>query len=308
MDFTQLHYFIAVAQHENLSQAARELFVSQPALSQSISRLEESLGMKLFDRVQGRLKLNEAGRILLRHARAAFDQLESAEDELKRYQDHLNGHIQVSSAVIDIFVSVMHEYLELRSDVRVSYKLTSRAQAVEDLLQNRVEFALVSDAVEDPRIEAVALYEEEVFGVVGAVHPFHGRKSVPLAEMARMPIGCNPSDGDEEFVERLFATVGMRPNIITSSNESQVLVHMTELGKCMGFVPARVAVKHLRLAGTQKPIRIDPPVRRTVYILRRADHVLSASSQEFFDFVVQFSRKENRAVEDFLRQYYAENK
>lgn len=306
MEFTQLHYFIAVAQCENLSQAARELFVSQPALSQSISRLEDSLGVRLFDRVQGRLRLNEAGRILLRHATAAFDQLSAASDELKSFRDSKNGHIRVSSAVIDIFVSVIHEYLEQHSAVRVSYKLTNRRTAIDDLLQNRVEFAIVPDGEPDPRIESLALYEEEVFAVVGKPHPFYVRSSVPLTEIVRMPVGCNPSDGDEEFVERLFATVGARPNIITDSNESQVLVHMTALGKCLGFIPARVAVKHLRSPGEQKPVRIDPPVRRTVYVLRRRDHALSPPSRQFFDFVVDFCREENCAVTAFLREYYGE--
>ncbi len=306
MELTQLHYFVTVARHESLSQAARELFVSQPALSQSIARLEQSLGVRLFDRVQGRLKLNEAGRILLRRADTVFAQLSAAQDELRGYCDSQNGHILVSSAVIDAFVSVINAYLEQCSAVRVSYNLTSRQTAISDLLENRVEFALVPDPVTDARIEPLELYEEEVFAVVGPPHPFWGRRSVPLTEIARMPVGCNPSDGDEAFVERLFAAVGARPNIITDSNESQVLVHMTALGKCLGFVPARVAAKHLREGGVQQPVRMEPPVRRSVYILRRAGQTLSEQSQAFFDFAVQFCREENRAVTAYLQEYYRE--
>ena len=75
MDLTQLEYFRVVARYENITRAAKDLYVSQPTLSQSIARLESSLGIELFDRVNGKLHLNDAGRMFLERVNNAFFEL-----------------------------------------------------------------------------------------------------------------------------------------------------------------------------------------------------------------------------------------
>ena len=67
MELNQLHYFVAVARCENITRAAKELFITQPALSRVILRLEQELGTPLFDRHGGRVTLNEHGKAFLRY-------------------------------------------------------------------------------------------------------------------------------------------------------------------------------------------------------------------------------------------------
>ena len=73
MDLTQLHQFITVAECQNVSQAAHKLYITQPALSRSISRLESELEVRLFDRKSNSLILNESGKIFLQHVSAGLD-------------------------------------------------------------------------------------------------------------------------------------------------------------------------------------------------------------------------------------------
>ena len=76
MDFSQLNYFRAAARHGNLTRAAEELYISQPGLSRYLSRLEEELGVPLFERRKGKITLNTYGQLFLANVNLAFDQLE----------------------------------------------------------------------------------------------------------------------------------------------------------------------------------------------------------------------------------------
>ena len=103
MDLTQLQYFRTVARLENVTKAARELYVSQPTLSQSIARLEESLGTPLFDRQKGKLHLNEAGRIFLERVDRAFVEIDNGVNELLDYRTNHQNRIVLASSMVDVF-------------------------------------------------------------------------------------------------------------------------------------------------------------------------------------------------------------
>ncbi|MCM1135752.1 MAG: LysR family transcriptional regulator [Clostridium sp.] len=85
MELTQLIQFKAIAECESMTQAAEKIHISQPTLSAMLKRLESELNMLLFDRDKNRLKLNEAGGILLKHANLILEQLERAKSELQSH-------------------------------------------------------------------------------------------------------------------------------------------------------------------------------------------------------------------------------
>lgn len=85
MELTQLRYFKTVAACENMSQAAEKLHISQPALSASVKRLEEELGVSLFDRTKNRIQLNDAGRLALTYADAVLDKAGEMTDVFARW-------------------------------------------------------------------------------------------------------------------------------------------------------------------------------------------------------------------------------
>ena len=92
---TQYRIFYAVARAGNISRAAKELFISQPAISKSISKLEESLGMALFIRNSRGVSLTAEGQVLFQHVEAAFEALERGENELKQIQNLHIGQLKI---------------------------------------------------------------------------------------------------------------------------------------------------------------------------------------------------------------------
>ena len=90
MDLSQLHYFRTAARTGNLSQAARELFVTQPNLSRSMARLETELGVPLFEHRKGKVVLNEYGRIFLSGVENVFGELNTCMQTVQRLYENLS--------------------------------------------------------------------------------------------------------------------------------------------------------------------------------------------------------------------------
>lgn len=305
MDLTQLEYFQVVARYENITKAAKALYVSQPTLSQSIARLEASLDIELFDRVNGKLRLNEAGRMFLDRVDKAFAELNLGFTELDRYKADHQDWIYVASSVIDIFKVIILEYHQRNPDVHIDHALTSDRNIMEMLLNSKVEFAITPTPINDPSIKTVPLYEEEIFAVVGRDHPLAGCREVELEELRRYPLICNSCDTDIQFMERLFQTDYRNLHIIASSNESHIPSTLTRQGYCVGFIPGRIAVRHLREAQDQLALRIRPTPRQVTCISTKHSHQLSPSAQALYRFILDFCAEEAAKVQAFINDYYA---
>ena len=108
---SQYRIFYAVAKTGNISKAAKELFISQPAISKAISKLEESLGLPLFTRNSRGVQLTVEGQVLFSHVSNAFDTLNRGENELRRIKDKLpSGSSQRIADELNIDVNVVRNY------------------------------------------------------------------------------------------------------------------------------------------------------------------------------------------------------
>ena len=305
MDLTQLQYFRTVARLENMTQAARELYVSQPTLSQSIARLEDTLGTTLFDRQKGKLRLNEAGRIFLNRIDRAFLEIDNGVNELLDYRTGHQSRIVLASSMIDVFKEIILHYLDTHPDCCISHNLTSNSQIMNLLRGNDVDFVITPEPIDDPQVDCFPLYEDEVFAVVGESHPLFSRTAVALDELADYPVVCDQCCSGHYFVRGLFEEIGRIPNIRLESTEHRILTQITEEGKVVGFLPAKVAARHLRHFTGQKPLRIlDPEIRRTVSISMRKGRNLSPAAEHFYQHLIAFCREDSRCVRDFLKEYY----
>lgn len=305
MDLTQLEYFQAVARYENITKAAKALYVSQPTLSQSIRRLEDSLGVELFDRQGGKLRLNEAGRMFLNRVDQAFAELKLGFTELDTYKNSHQDWVFIASSVIDIFKCIMLDYHRLCPDVHIDHSLTFDRGIMELLLNSKVDFAITPTPIDDPNIHCVPLYRDEVFAVVGESHPLACRTETTLEELAGYPLVCNSCDSDINFMESLFQTDYRNLNIIASSSEAHIPRELTVNGFAVGLIPARVAVNHLRSPHTdQHVLRITPAPYRMTCISTKITHQLSPAAKNLYNFILDYCARDNEEVQTYLKEYY----
>ena len=138
--------FYTVANAGNISKAAKELYISQPAISKSIQKLEESLNCKLFSRSSRGVILTDEGHLLYDHVKEAFDTLSTGEDKLRRSIDLGVGHIQigVSSTLCKyMLLPYLSEFIRRNPHISISISCQSTNETLRLLDDNKIDIGLI---------------------------------------------------------------------------------------------------------------------------------------------------------------------
>ena len=147
-NLSQYKIFYEVAKAGNISKAAKELYISQPAISKAISKLEDSLGLSLFTRSSRGVQLTSEGEILFEHTREAFDALDRGEQELKRIQEFDIGHLRigVSNTLCKyILLPYLKTFIDQYPHMKVTLESQATAQTLARLEQQKIDLGLVAE-------------------------------------------------------------------------------------------------------------------------------------------------------------------
>jgi DNA-binding transcriptional LysR family regulator len=282
-----LLYFAAAAKHEHLGHAAEELRMSQPALSRSVARLEGELGVRLFDRAGRGIRLNAAGRILLRRVNRAFAELEDARRELREGAE--KSRRLVSIGFLATFGARVIPDLIRRfkaSNPRIQFRLLQGAYPSlrERLAGGEIDLCLSSPRFADANLDWKPLYSEELRLLVPAAHRLATRPSVDLIEIANEPIVALRKDyGLRLALEELSRQAGFTPEIAYEGEEVTTLRGLVGAGFGVALVPSS-SVDHspdvVSLA-----IR-TPECRRVIGLSWRQGRYLSLTTRLFRDYII----------------------
>lgn len=138
--------FYTVANAGNISKAAKELYISQPAISKSIQKLEESLNCKLFLRSSRGVLLTEEGSLLYDHVREAFESLSEGEEKLKRSIELGFGHLQIGVSTTlckYLLLPYLKEFIHQNPHVNISIKCQSTYETLKLLDENKIDIGLI---------------------------------------------------------------------------------------------------------------------------------------------------------------------
>ena len=143
----QYKIFYTVAETGNISRAARELFISQPAISKSISKLEENLNTRLFNRNSRGVTLTPEGTMLYNHVKAAFESISRAEGELLRIQELGIGHIRIGVSTTlckYILLPYLKNFLSEHPHIRITIENQATAETLSMLEQGHIDIGLIA--------------------------------------------------------------------------------------------------------------------------------------------------------------------
>lgn len=166
-NLSQYRIFYAVAKAGNISKAAKELYISQPAISKSISKLEDTLNTTLFTRNSRGVQLTEEGQILFEHTRTAFEELTLGEQELKRIRQFNLGHIRIGASNTlcrFIMLSYLKGFIEKYPHIKITIENQSTTHTMSLLEQQRIDIGLVAEPKPQKNIQFLPVKEiEDIF-------------------------------------------------------------------------------------------------------------------------------------------------
>jgi LysR family hydrogen peroxide-inducible transcriptional activator len=185
MEIYQLRYFLAVAETGNFTKAAQRAFISQPSLSQQILNLEEEIGQKLFHRLGRKAVLTDAGKTLLDGAHRIIAEVDQTLGELK--SDPLLGpRVSVGAipTVAPFFLPAVLAYCRA-NQIHISLQTQEdfRGPLVEALLDGKLDWALLSLPLSEPRLLIEKLYSEPLWLAMSAAHRLATAEKITFEEL-----------------------------------------------------------------------------------------------------------------------------
>jgi DNA-binding transcriptional LysR family regulator len=271
----QLTGFIEVARRGNLSRAANSLFLTQPALTARLKRLEDELGAQLFLRTPRGMRLTEAGRALLPYAERALEAVADGRRVVTELEVGQAGQLAIGAApAVSTYVlpALLKKFAAEHPNVQLSVRTGHSEEVLELVLREQVQLGLVR-AVRHPEIESVPLYEDELVLVVDPEHRFAARGRIRVEDIAQAQlILFDRTSSYHQLTNALFREAGVTPRGVMELDNIDATKKMVQQGLGVALLPQTAVVDELA-AGVLQAVRIVDahPGRRQIVAIRRRD-------------------------------------
>lgn len=300
MELHQLQYVVEVAKQRHFTRAAEEICVAQSSLSQQITKLEEELGVKLFDRTTRAVHLTDAGVEFLNHARHILAEIESVKQSMQNHVGLTKGTIVIGVITtlesID-FVSLITSFHKTYPGINLNITNNGSYKLAKMLQDSLINVALLTPPVDHPSddIEFYPLTEDEFVLVASISHPLASKKTVNLKDLT-----------DEEFVfpsedqsiSKIYLKAcqdaGFVPKIVCQSSHCETSLALVADGMGLTFFPLTYLQK-FKPSGISI-IHLSTPIKKHLALARLKTPYYSPSTTAFWNFVKDWVSRPHKST------------
>ena len=290
MDFDQLETFIEVARLSSFSRAAEKRFRTQPAISSQIRSLEEEVGAKLLDRSGGKVSLTASGKLFLRFSEDTLDARKAAMTSIAETERVPRGEIVVGAnegTCLHILPEVFAHFKKQYPDVSVSIRRADYSKVLESVIDNTVDFGVVSMPVNDNRLTAVLIHRDELVLIAPPKHPLSKLKSATATDIAQYPLVMPKVGHTRDALDELFHEQKLKPRYAMELDSSELLKRFVAADVGVGFIAASHVQEDVQAKVLCAIPLADAHIRRDLALVFRKDKALSRAALAFIDIAVK---------------------
>lgn len=239
MELAQLEAFLEVVHWGSFRRAAKSLFLSQPALSERIKKLEEEVDQGLFERVSNGVRLTQAGRALLPYAERTMEILRQGREAVQAAKPSTGGALLIASArtvgtyVLPDIVAKFRQRFPV--DVHIS---SGRSTEVLQMVLNQDAHIGIARALTHPQVETIGLYQENVVFVTHPTHRFALQGRASITDVAHEPLILYDRESFYFLlIERACRDSGITPRVHMMLDSIEATKQMVERGLGVSFLP-----------------------------------------------------------------------
>ncbi|MAM70578.1 MAG: LysR family transcriptional regulator [Gammaproteobacteria bacterium] len=243
MNLDELKAFLAIVEHQSFTLAAEKIHLTQPAISKRIAKLEDSLGVRLFDRISNKVLLTESGQLLLERANELLRDLEDIERAIHNLSGDISGSVRFATShhiglhrLPPVFEEFHREYPAVGLDVR----FLDSEQACQQVSRGELEFAVVTlpPLVETP-LQVRRVWPDPIEIMVSGQHPLAKTGNVISPAELTGHSALLPAVGTytRALIDRAFTELQLPLHIEINSNYLEVLKMLTAAGLGWSALP-----------------------------------------------------------------------
>jgi DNA-binding transcriptional LysR family regulator len=290
-----LDTFILAAELGSFTQAARKMnpSVTQAAVSQRIAALEKDLGIKLFDRVHGRVELTASGRRLHEIALQIQALHDQARREIAQQVEGLRGDLSIAASSIPgehMLPSFLSEFRQKNPNIAVRAQIVDSAMVFDLVERGEAQLGLAGQPSGRPHLEQKAFGRDEMVLVAPPKHPLAQKGSLRVEELPGVPLIMRErGSGSRQCVEHALQEAGLDPKnlqITTEVGSNEAIREMVQRGAGLAFL-SRFAVKHELEAGKLVAIPVEGAnLTREFFVLYDRRRALPLASRLFMELLL----------------------
>jgi DNA-binding transcriptional LysR family regulator len=298
MDLDQINAFLAIARRGSISQAARDLYRTQPAISLKIRALENELGERLLERRPRGVVLTAAGEVFRRRAEAIGAEIQALSTEIVDLSARRAGRVSLGASdtvclyllprVLERFVR-KYPGIELRLHTQISRRV------IELIRSDQVDFGIVTLPAEAEGIRWRKLYDDRFVVVLPHGHRLAGRRWIRPEELAGDPIiHLKPDTLTRAWIDHKLEPHGLQGRVRMEVSTIEVIKRLVEVGLGVSLLPEMAIGEELR-SGRLRGARLrGVPLERPVGLVYRKGKYFSHALEAFLDEIETETRRINR--------------
>jgi len=294
LDTHRLKIFLTVADLESFSKAAKELYLTQPTISQHITSLETYLGITLLDRNWKGAHLTPAGKCLYKYAKQITALTDEALQSIELLKGKKTGQLKLGASTIPgefILPKLLGEFKGDYPEIKISVKIGDTQTIINSLLEHSIELGIIGAKVPNSKLTYTRFLEDELICAVPKNHKWWNRTSgIKVKDLFKEPFIIRENgSGTQISMAAKFKKLGTTKselNIVSEVGSTTAVKQSIKTGLGISLVSERALEEEIKLKTLKKiPIK-DTHFTRTFYIIRNKHSSSSPLSKAFFKFLI----------------------
>lgn len=284
MDLRQIKAFVEVAKTLNFTRAAESLCVAQPAVSMTISKLEEELDLTLFNRQGRHVSLTTEGEVFLRHAKRILENISSAETEMNELKELSSGEVRMGVPPMMssyYFPRVIRDFRAEYPYLQLSVMGEGAGNIQRQIISGEIDLGVIADSKVPEGLSSKCFLREEIVACVPSDHQFARRSNIRLEELLSEPlILFKQGYYMRELADNLLLGSPQKPQVVFETNLFSLVRSLVGEGIGVSTLLRMVVADDSRVAA----VSFDPPFYRDFHIAWKKEGYLSRANRAFLDF------------------------
>ena len=295
MTLDQLRYFQAVCKYDSVSKASECLNISQPSVSNAISKLEAEFGTMLFTRQNKKLTLTKEGMMLLKLANDLLLNADNTVKTMKELSDNKVLNLGIPPMLGSFILPILYgDFFKNYPDFKINIIEDDRTGLIRMLEDHKINMAfLPHDGSMDAGLKSQPLTQFDNVCCVSKHHRLSQKKSLTMEDIKDEPLVLfkNSFFQTQRILEE-FTRLACTPNVLLSTSQLSTLQNMTAGGLAVGFIFKFLLETKADLLG----IPLDPPMRTQISLVWKQGEHLSSNMNHLIQFVKKYSRSNAREL------------
>ncbi len=287
----QLRSLIAIEQTGKISNAAKTLGLTGPAVTLQLRQLEDETGMCLFDRTPEGMRPTVAGQAVLDAAHSVQERLRLLDEELTELKGGRRGSLRLGAVSTAKYFAprLIAGFKQSHPEIQIELFIGNRAEIIETLREQTVDVALMGRPPADLKVDAAVFGDHPLVIVAPAGHPLASRREITKEEIATEEfLVREPGSGTRISLEIFFAEVPDKlDDLGTEMGSNETIKQAVMAGLGVGFISAHTIEQELQLGRLVILDVAGMPIRRQWYSVSRTDRAQSPAMQIFREFLAK---------------------